>query len=78
MTESGSKYMTERQRYWLKHIQAYEASRKRIAEYAADQQIDAKAGFHHTSRDPAIHALFDTSSDFVASSVSSLASPSPT
>jgi len=43
MTESGSKYMTERQRYWFKHIQACEASGKRIAEYAADQQIDAKA-----------------------------------
>jgi hypothetical protein len=43
MTESGAMTLTERQRYWLNHIQACEASGKRVAEYAADQQIDAKA-----------------------------------
>ena len=43
MRESGLLSLTERQRYWLKHIRACEASGKRITEYAADQQIDAKA-----------------------------------
>lgn len=43
MTEAVAMPLTERQRYWLKHIQACEASGKRIAEYAADRQIDAKA-----------------------------------
>jgi len=43
MTESRAMTLTERQRYWLSHIQACEASGKRVAEYAAEQQIDAQA-----------------------------------
>ena len=35
--------LTERQRYWLEHIQACEASGKSIAEYAAEQGIAARA-----------------------------------
>jgi len=35
--------LTDRQRYWLKHIQACEASGKSIAAYAAEQGIDARA-----------------------------------
>ena len=35
--------LTERQRYWLKHIQACEASGKSIAAYAAEQDIEARA-----------------------------------
>ena len=35
--------LTERQRYWLKHIQACEVSGKSIAAYSAEQGIDARA-----------------------------------
>ena len=35
--------LTDPQRYWLKHIQACEASGKSIAAYAAEQGIDARA-----------------------------------
>jgi len=35
--------LTARQRYWLQHIQACEASGKGIAEYAAAQEFDAQA-----------------------------------
>ena len=35
--------LTERQRYWLEHVQACEAAGKSIAEYAADQGIAARA-----------------------------------
>ena len=35
--------LTERQRFWLEHIQACEASGKSIAEYAAAQGITARA-----------------------------------
>ena len=35
--------LTERQRFWLKHIQACEASGKSIAAYSAEQGIAARA-----------------------------------
>ena len=35
--------LTERQRYWLEHIQSCEAAGKTIAEYATDQGIEAQA-----------------------------------
>ncbi len=35
--------LTERQRFWLKHIQACEASGKSIAAYSAEQGIVAQA-----------------------------------
>jgi hypothetical protein len=35
--------LTERQRFWLEHIQTCEASGKSIAEYAASQGITARA-----------------------------------
>jgi hypothetical protein len=35
--------LTERQRYWLQHIQACEASGKSIAAYSAEQGIAARA-----------------------------------
>ncbi len=35
--------LTERQRYWLEHIQACDASGKSIVEYAATQGIAARA-----------------------------------
>ncbi len=35
--------LTDRQRYWLEHIQACEDSGKTIAEYAAEQGIAARA-----------------------------------
>jgi len=35
--------LTQRQRYWLEHIQACEASGKSIAEYAAAQEFGAQA-----------------------------------
>ena len=35
--------LTARQRYWLEHVQACEASGKSIAEYAAAQEIGAQA-----------------------------------
>ena len=35
--------LTDRQRYWLEHVQACEASEKSIAEYAATQGIAVQA-----------------------------------
>ena len=35
--------LTERQRYWLEHIQACEASGKSMAEYAASKDIAVRA-----------------------------------
>jgi hypothetical protein len=35
--------LTDRQRYWLEHIQACEAQGKTVAEYATGQGIEAKA-----------------------------------
>jgi hypothetical protein len=35
--------LTERQRFWLKHVQACEASGKSIAAYSAEQGIAARA-----------------------------------
>jgi len=35
--------LTDRQRYWLEHVQACEASGKSIAEYAAAQEFGAQA-----------------------------------
>ncbi len=35
--------LTDRQRYWLEHVQACEASGKSIVEYAATQRIEARA-----------------------------------
>jgi hypothetical protein len=35
--------LTDRQRFWLKHIQACEASGKSIAAYSAEQGIAARA-----------------------------------
>ena len=43
MTESIATTLTERQRYWLEQVQSCEVSGKTIAEYAADEGIDAKA-----------------------------------
>ena len=43
MSESVARTLTERQRYWLKEVQACEASGKTVAEYAMDQGIDVKA-----------------------------------
>ena len=34
---------TDRQRYWLEHIQTCEASGKTVAEYAVAKEIEAKA-----------------------------------
>ena len=39
MNESQEASLTEQQRYWLKHVQACEASGKRITEYAAENGI---------------------------------------
>ena len=35
--------LTDRQRYWLEHIQSCETSGKSIAEYAAAQEFDVQA-----------------------------------
>ena len=35
--------LTEHQRYWLKHVQACEASGKRITEYARDHGLGVRA-----------------------------------
>jgi hypothetical protein len=35
--------LTDRQRYWLEHVQSCEASGKSIAEYAAAQEFGAQA-----------------------------------
>jgi hypothetical protein len=39
--------LTERQRYWLEHIQACEASGKSMVEYAASQDIVVRAMYAH-------------------------------
>jgi len=41
MSEAEGTALTERQRYWLDHVQACAASGKTIAEYAADQGFSA-------------------------------------
>ena len=43
MSKSQEIHLTERQRYWLEHIRACEASGKGVAEYAANHGLDAKA-----------------------------------
>jgi len=43
MDKSQGIPLTERQRHWLEHIQACEASGKGIGEYAAAHGFDAKA-----------------------------------
>lgn len=43
MGKAESTTLTERQRYWLEQIQACEASRKTIADYAAEHGIAAQA-----------------------------------
>lgn len=43
MDASTTKPLTERQAYWLKHIQACKASGQRIADYASTQGINARA-----------------------------------
>ena len=35
--------LTQRQRYWLEHIQACEASGKSVAEYATEHGVNARA-----------------------------------
>jgi hypothetical protein len=36
---------TEQQRYWLKHIRACEASRKRVTEYATEHGLALRTMF---------------------------------
>jgi len=43
MSEAEGARLTERQQYWLEHVQACEASRKTVAEYAAEQGFSAQA-----------------------------------
>ena len=43
MSEVEEMGLTERQRYWLAHAQACEASGKTIAEYAAEHSLAAQA-----------------------------------
>ena len=43
MDSSQETLLTDRQRYWLEHIQACEASGKTVAEYATDRGIEVKA-----------------------------------
>ncbi len=43
MGEAKETRLTERQGYWLEQIKACEASGKTVAEYAADQGIEAQA-----------------------------------
>ena len=43
MGETEGVVLTERQRYWLEHLQACEASGKTIAEYAAAHDLAAQA-----------------------------------
>ena len=43
MSEAEGITLTERQRYWLEHVQACTASGKTIAEYAADHGLVAQA-----------------------------------
>ncbi len=43
MDEAEGTALTERQRYWLEHVQACEASGKSIAEYAGAHNFSAQA-----------------------------------
>lgn len=43
MSEAEGAILTERQHYWLGHVQACEASGKTIAEYASEHGITAQA-----------------------------------
>ncbi len=43
MSEAEGTALTERQHYWLKHVQACEASGKTIAAYAAEHSLAAQA-----------------------------------
>ena len=43
MSVAEEAVLTERQRYWLEHVQACEASGKTIAEYAAEHGLAAQA-----------------------------------
>ena len=43
MVEARGSALTERQRYWLEHVQACEAAGKTIAEYAAEHGLAAQA-----------------------------------
>ena len=43
MKETEGAMLTERQRYWLQHVRACEASGKTIAEYAADHGVKVHA-----------------------------------
>jgi hypothetical protein len=43
MSEAEGTTLTERQRYWLDHVQACVASGKTIAEYAAEHSLAAQA-----------------------------------
>jgi len=43
MSETEGSALTERQRYWLEHVQACETSGKTVAEYAADHGLAAQA-----------------------------------
>ena len=43
MDSAQETLLTDRQRYWLEHIQACDALGKTVAEYAAGQGIEAKA-----------------------------------
>jgi hypothetical protein len=43
MAKANGYTLTEHQRYWLKHVQACEASGKSIAAYAREHGLEAKA-----------------------------------
>ncbi len=43
MAKANGYTLTEHQRYWLKHVQACEASGKSIAAYAQEQGLEVKA-----------------------------------
>ncbi len=43
MSEAEGTALTERQRYWLEHVQACDASGKAISEYAAEHNFAAQA-----------------------------------
>ncbi len=44
------KPLTERQRYWLEHIQSWNKSGKRITEYASDQDFPVRAMYDAKKR----------------------------
>jgi len=43
MRDTERATLTERERYWLEHVQACEASGKRITEYAAEHGLGVRA-----------------------------------